>query len=251
MLKVQYIGHSGFLVETEWAYFLFDYYQGELPKFSMKKQLFLFVSHKHADHYNREIWKLKDCCEDVCFVISKDVPFSARQRGILGISEEDCARVVRVRANERYFLEDREGESVQIDTLKSTDLGVAYLVSYRGDKIYHAGDLNRWVWRGETEEWNQKMAKQYSQQLEELQKLLGEERISIAFLPVDPRQEEEAFGGICEFLKKISVDMVFPMHLWERYETVERCVEVVKEVVSKTAGEKIVRGIEEGRGWIV
>lgn len=248
---MRYIGHSGFLVETEQAYFLFDYYRGELPEFNLEKRLFLFVSHKHADHYNHEIWKLKDCCRDAYFVLSKDVPFSARQRGILGISEDDCARVTRVRANERYFLEDGEGEEVQIDTLKSTDLGVAYLVSYKGCKIYHAGDLNRWVWKGETEEWNQEMAGKYSQQLEELQTQLGEERISIAFLPVDPRQEEEAFGGICEFLKKISVDMVFPMHLWERYEIVERCVEVVEKVVSKTAGEKIVRGIEEKKEWII
>ena len=30
MIKVVYIEHSGFLVELEDAYFLFDYYRGEL-----------------------------------------------------------------------------------------------------------------------------------------------------------------------------------------------------------------------------
>ena len=31
MLKVTYIGHSGFLVELEKVLFLFDYYPGEIP----------------------------------------------------------------------------------------------------------------------------------------------------------------------------------------------------------------------------
>lgn len=231
-----YIGHSGFLIEMERIYLLFDYYQGELPELDPKKRLFIFVSHKHADHYNREIWKWK---EDAYFILSKDVPFSAKQREILGISEEECAKVIRVRANECYFLEDREGEALQIDTFQSTDLGVAYLVSYRGNRIYHAGDLNRWVWKGETAAWNQEMAKKYSQQLEKLQKILGTERLLFAFLPVDPRQEEEAFGGICEFFEKISVDFVFPMHVWGQYSIVEQCIRVIETMFSEEKKKQI------------
>ncbi len=249
VLKVYAIGHSGFLVETEQIYLLFDYYQGEMPMLDPKKKLFVFVSHKHADHYNREIWKWKEQYGDACFILSKDVPFSARQRGILGISEEDCARVLRVRANERYSLTDREGETIWIDTLKSTDLGVAYLVCYKGRYIYHAGDLNRWVWKGESEDWNRDMAERYTKQLEELQKILGERRILLAFLPVDPRQEEEAFGGICEFLEKIAVDFVFPMHLWGKYYLAELCVKAVEERVSEEKARSIVSGIGERKEW--
>lgn len=250
MIRVQYIGHSGFFVEMERVCLLFDLDKGELPKFSQEKRLFIFVSHKHPDHYNRNIWKQKDSYSDAYFVLSKDVPFSARQRELLGISEEDCSRVIRVRAKERYYLEDREGGAVWIDTLRSTDLGVAYLVSCEGYKIYHAGDLNRWVWKGETEQWNRDMAEKYSQQLEELQQVLGGEQISIAFLPVDPRQEEEAFGGICEFLEKISVETVFPMHLWGKYELVEPCIQTVASLVSKAEAEKIVSVTKTGQEWV-
>lgn len=248
-MRVQYIGHSGFLIEMEQVYLLFDYYEGELPVFHQEKKIFIFVSHKHPDHYNRDIWKLKDSYQNICFVLSKEVPFSARQRELLGISETDCNNVIRVRANQHYFIEYQNGKGIQIDTLKSTDLGVAYLVSYGEYKIYHAGDLNRWVWKGETDDWNRDMAERYSQQLEELQQKLENNKISIAFLPVDPRQEEEAFGGVCEFLKKIAVDMVFPMHFWKNYGFVEMCRKKVKKVLSKEEADKIVSVNKEGQEW--
>lgn len=249
MIRVQYIDHSGFLVEMERVYLLFDFDKGELPKLNQDKKLFVFVSHKHPDHYNRDIWKLKNLYLDTHFVLSKDVPFSAKQRVLLGISEEDCSKVTRVCAKEQYCLEGREGQTVRIAALKSTDIGVAYLVYCEGYLIYHAGDLNRWVWKEESEQWNQDMAEKYSQQLEELQQILGGEQISIAFLPVDPRQKEEAFGGICEFLKKISVKTVFPMHLWGKYEWIERCIQVVASSVSEAEAKKIVLITKKGQEW--
>ena len=37
MMRVTYLGHSGFLLEMEDALFLFDYYQGSLPKWIREK----------------------------------------------------------------------------------------------------------------------------------------------------------------------------------------------------------------------
>ncbi len=42
MIKVLYIEHSGFQVELEDAYFLFDYYRGELPELDPGKKFFIF-----------------------------------------------------------------------------------------------------------------------------------------------------------------------------------------------------------------
>lgn len=53
MMRVTYLGHSGFLLEMEDALLLFDYYQGSLPEMDPEKTLFVFVSHVHYDHYNR------------------------------------------------------------------------------------------------------------------------------------------------------------------------------------------------------
>jgi len=246
-LQVIYLGHSGFLVEMEQVYFLFDYYKGDIPILDQNKKLFIFVSHKHQDHYNRDIWNLKNQYEDSYFIISKDVPFSARQRSLLGISEEDCERIIRVHANKNYLLSDRANNPVQVYTLKSTDIGVAYLVTYQNCNIYHAGDLNRWIWREETDEQNRNMAKNYSLQIDILQTYLKENKIMIAFLPLDPRQGEEAYGGVNEFLEKIKVDTIFPMHLWEKYNWIEKYI----QMLPKQYADKIIKVKKAGQEWIL
>ena len=59
-MKITYIHHSAFLVETESAYLLFDYFQGKLPEFSEEKPLYVFASHRHPDHFSKEIIELED-----------------------------------------------------------------------------------------------------------------------------------------------------------------------------------------------
>ena len=54
MMKITYIGHSGFFVEMEDACFLFDYYKGTIPETDGNKKMYVFVSHRHHDHYNEE-----------------------------------------------------------------------------------------------------------------------------------------------------------------------------------------------------
>ena len=48
MLKVTYIEHSGFLLETENASFLFDYYKGTLPQFSRNDPPLFSGTHPHT-----------------------------------------------------------------------------------------------------------------------------------------------------------------------------------------------------------
>ena len=55
-MKITYIHHSAFLVETESAYLLFDYFQGKLPEFSEEKPLYVFASHRHPDHFSKVIF---------------------------------------------------------------------------------------------------------------------------------------------------------------------------------------------------
>ena len=108
-------------------------------------------------------------------------------------------------------------ETLKITTLKSTDEGVAYLLAYREKKYYHAGDLNLWLWAGESKQYNDNMRIKY---FRELEKLRGIQR-EAAFLPLDPRQEQDAFGGMESFLKYVRVRKVFPMHFWGDYSVIE------------------------------
>ena len=48
-MKITYIYHSGFLVETKECYYLFDYYKGSLPSLDTNKQILVFASHSHRD----------------------------------------------------------------------------------------------------------------------------------------------------------------------------------------------------------
>ena len=51
-MKITYINHSGFLIETKDCYYIFDYYKGELPLLDKKKEVIVFCSHFHKDHFN-------------------------------------------------------------------------------------------------------------------------------------------------------------------------------------------------------
>ena len=55
-MKVTYLDHSGFLLELKDRYFIFDYYKGELPPLDRKKEVLVFCSHAHRDHYNPKIF---------------------------------------------------------------------------------------------------------------------------------------------------------------------------------------------------
>ena len=57
-MKVTYIHHSCFLVETKSCYYLFDYEKGCLPEMDVTKPIYVLSSHGHPDHYHPEIFSL-------------------------------------------------------------------------------------------------------------------------------------------------------------------------------------------------
>ena len=72
-MKVTFTGHSGFFVEMENMYFLFDYYNGSIPQMDDEKPLAVFVSHSHDDHYSRRIWDIQKYHSQTVYVLSYDV----------------------------------------------------------------------------------------------------------------------------------------------------------------------------------
>lgn len=227
MMKVTYLGHSGFLLEMEDAFFLFDYYKGEFPQMETGKKMFVFVSHGHYDHYRREVFSLREQFEQIRFLISSDI--SVRE-------EKD---VISVKPNE-----EREVMGCRIRTLRSTDEGVAFLVKYRGKTVYHAGDLNWWHWEGEPEEYNTAMRRAYQS---EINKLQGE-KIDFAFVPVDPRLGEQYCWGLDCFMKRTDTKRIFPMHFWENYEVFDR---LALEKCVQAYEDRIVRIEKEGQTFLL
>ena len=190
-MKVTYIHHSSFMAELEHAALLFDYFEGEIPAVEGDKPLFVFASHRHGDHFSRSIFELADKRRNVTYVLSDDI----------------WTRQV-----------DGAGEPLDIEAFKSTDEGVAFLVKAEGKVIYHAGDLNNWVWEGEPEKDNQRMSERYHT---ELAKLAGR-HIDVAFMLIDPRQEKDFYLGMDDFMRTVGADVVFPMHFWGDFEAAAR-----------------------------
>ena len=58
------------------------------------------------------------------------------------------------------------------------------------------------------------MRKRFLTQMKKLQGL----PIDLAFVPLDPRQEEMAPCGLNALLTTARVEKVLPMHMWDRYE---------------------------------
>ena len=214
-MKITYIYHSGFLVETKECYYLFDYYKGSLPSLDTNKQILFFASHSHRDHYNKEVFSLLKNMgmKHVNAVLAKDISPKLYP---------DNVQIQKVTFHETYELPC----NTILRTLHSTDAGVAFLVQCPEGNIYHAGDLNDWVWKGETLQYNKQMTGNYRHEIDLLNAYLQENDINnmldVAFLPLDPRQEQDYAKGMLYFLKKINVRHIYPMHYWNKPQVINR-----------------------------
>jgi len=227
-MKVTYIAHSGVAAEYENTVFLFDYYMGNAPEVSEDKQLFVFCSHFHGDHFNPEIFKLYGNREKVKFILSNDIRRKVtRNREKYGITDEIMQNIVYMKADEMYVFTDEEERSIRVQTVLSTDAGVAFLVTYRGKRIYHAGDLNLWVWEDNEPDYDKWMRGTY---LAQIKKLAGK-RIDLAFLPIDGRLEKYAFEGAEQFLKINDVKNICPIHMDGNFDPVLKFIESREESV--------------------
>lgn len=206
-MNVTYIHHSCFLVETNRFYYLFDYEKGVLPEMDVTKPIFVLSSHGHSDHYNPEIFSqlAVSGMQHIRAVLSEDIEVPV------------TIDTLQVSPGKEYDL----GSSQKLTTFQSTDLGVAFLIEDQGSLIYHAGDLNDWVWEEETDLYNQQMTANYRKQIHLLAEKLDHKQIDVAFVVLDPRQEKDYDRGLCFFLENIPAKQVYPMHYWGKPAIIE------------------------------
>ena len=228
-MKIDYLGHSGFLVETDNVFLLFDYYRGDLSfirKMPEDKPLFVFASHVHADHYNPKIFSLREIHPQTKYILSFDIRGNAKV-------PENCD-VCYLDADQTYTIEGLG----TIQTLLSTDEGVAWLVKTGDITLFHAGDLHWWDWPGEDPEW---LADQEVVFCREIGKLAGIE-IDAAFAVLDDRLEENYARGLEYFLSVCHPRYVLPMHFWKDRSIIERfkvlpCMQESETVLLDTVRE--------------
>ena len=227
-MKITYINHSGFLVETENCYYVFDYYKGEMPRLDKSKEVVVFCSHFHQDHFNPKIFEiLDDMGMNYQAVLAKDISKKKYPAGV---------KVTTAYHDQTYILDN----GTQVSTLLSTDSGVAFIVKTSEGMIYHAGDLNDWHWEGETEADNRHMTSMYRA---EIDKIKGA-HFDAAFVPLDPRQEKHYADGMLYFLKHVDCNAVFPMHYWNEPSFIDRFITEYPQYKSRIKNTESAKGEE-------
>lgn len=220
MIKLTYIYHDCFVVENDSDIFVFDYWKdpfterGELPFFitssAKEKTLNIFVSHHHKDHYSKHIFEWNNLFKTTRYFLSADTARSCRYilkpDSIYEGPKPNPEDVIILKPGERF----KHG-TLEVYVYSSTDIGNSYLVRSDNKTIFHAGDLNAWVWDDE-ELWqdNAECIKTFKAIIESIKKDFTD--IDYAMFPVDPRLGKETFTGARIFNGELKIKTFIPMH---------------------------------------
>ena len=192
-MKLVYVHHSGFYLEIEDKVLIFDNIDhGLINKLTdcKDKDGYIFVTHKHGDHYDNNIWALRNCFKNTKYIFGERV-------------DKEGYDIFNMLANQESNIGD-----LNVKTTASTDRGVSFLIKTKGETIYHAGDLNWWYWKNDDDYTHKKEERDYKVEIE---KLLGED-IDVAMVPVDPRLEEYYYLAGKYFIEELKPKNFFPMH---------------------------------------
>ena len=237
-MQVIFIHHSCFLVEVDEKVLIFDWFAGDrvegfhfggvLPEYEPDTPVYIFASHKHRDHFDMDVLHLAERYTNIHFIFSKDCKMSPHFLSKHGFAPTIREKITYVGAGEKHRV-----DGLNIETLRSTDAGVAFYVETNGAAFFHAGDLNNWKWEGAGDLINGMMESNYKAQI----RRLSGKKIHIAFVPLDPRLGPHQFLGIEYFMKHTDSDYIFPMHMWKDYSGIK---EFKKHISNFAMADRIV-----------
>jgi L-ascorbate metabolism protein UlaG (beta-lactamase superfamily) len=209
-MKIEYIFHSGFTIETEKYFLVFDYYKGDIEL--KDKKTIVFSTHDHPDHYNPQILKWHDKNPQILYVLSSDIAVKPD--------------------NNIYIMEPYEElklYDINIKSFGSTDKGLSLLLELEGKSIFFAGDLNWWYWDDDSEQEKIDMERAFKDEISKIK----EHNVDIAFFPVDPRLEENYYLGGKYFIDQIRPSVFIPMHFGDKYEATTNFIHKMKDSSTK------------------
>lgn len=212
-MKIYYIYHSCFVVEDEKSILIFDYYKTPKKLESRinildfikrkDKQIYVFVSHIHYDHFNPEILNWNKFNKNIKYIFSSDIKIDSKNLDIIFLGENQ----------EKNILD------INVKTYGSTDEGVSFWIE-TGEKIlFHAGDLNWWAWLDDTLEEEKYMRDKFQAIIKDIKN--NDKNIDIAFFPVDPRLKENMYKGGEYFISELEPKYFIPMHFDKGYVEIE------------------------------
>jgi L-ascorbate metabolism protein UlaG (beta-lactamase superfamily) len=225
--KITYLFHSGFSVETANNFLIFDYYHPSLldrknndgkivgQDLKNKQNVYVFASHSHPDHFDSVILSWDKENPSINYIFSDDITLNSPKKNYRFLAPYQTV----------------SDPSVQIKTFGSTDIGLSFLVETDGLSIFHAGDLNWWHWKGESQKEQEYAAKAFKAEME---KIAGQQ-IDIAFFPVDRRLEEFYSLGAEYFMGHVRPGLLVPMHFGKDFAATENFAAKVKNISNTVA----------------
>ena len=215
-MKLTYIFHSGFVLETEQVILVFDYWMDPAAVISSlltnPKPMYVLSSHFHEDHFTRRIFDWREHRNDITYILSKDI--LRRRRA----------------AKEEADVWLAKGGTwtdgiVSVQAFGSTDSGVSWMVEVEGKRIFHAGDLNNWYARFLSDAKPGMVVhndeddcdvdpiaheKQFLGELKDIRKVT--DHFDVAMFPVDGRIGNGYTLGGRQFIERFRVGLFIPMH---------------------------------------
>ena len=225
MLQITYIFHDCFLVELSNCSIIFDYWKDPnnphdgLPLFlrniEKEKPLYIFVSHHHKDHYSKRIFEWERFFHNIRYILSNDVVKLARHI----IAPDSLYTGIKPSAEKVTILKKGDcfkDSLITVEAFGSTDIGNSYylevgLGSGKNISVFHAGDLNAWLWKDESTPEEVDLAlKNYLDIISEIKE--KHPQIDVVMFPVDSRIGTDYAEGARLFVREIDVRYFFPMH---------------------------------------
>lgn len=220
MLKLTYLFHSGFVLETEGCILIFDYWMdpsNSLPnimKQAKGKQVYVFASHFHADHFTRDIFKWKELYpyDHFTYILSKDIKKHHRAQS----NEADVWMAKGTVWND---------SNIKVSATGSNDSGVSWIVDIADLRIFHAGDLCNWyarflanndgkevVYSKEFNIWINPIneEKRFLGELKDIRKIT--DSFDLVMFPVDGRIGNGYTRGARQFIQQFKTALFVPMH---------------------------------------
>ena len=215
-MKLTYIFHSGFVLETERCILVFDYWMDPARVMdnykNTKKHVYVFASHFYEDHFTKEIFKWKDSITNITYILSKDI--LKRRRA----NREDATVWMAKGAT-------WEDDNLKVIATGSNDSGVSWIIKTEGKTIFHAGDLCNWyarfladgcpegtIYNEEFQEFINPVAeeKRFLGELKDIRKIT--DTFDLIMFPVDGRIGNGYTLGGRQFIERFEVGMFAPMH---------------------------------------
>lgn len=193
-------------VETDEATLIFDYYTdpaGVLDSILARaRRLYVMVSHSHRDHLNMDIFSWAG--------VTRYVLANECRRKLKRAIDVDALPISWLHHDESWT-----DEVLALTAFDSTDVGVSFLATIQGRRMFHAGDLNCWHFSEESD------AQQVRKAVGDFRAILGTiaatvQHVDVAMFPVTPNIGGDFALGARLWLQAIDTDLFLPMHTWAR-----------------------------------